>query len=159
VKQRIAKTLDEAIAQETDPLSKLVLDYTRRIRNLVIAMKDGKDAGEAKLAELAAMVDTNAFERVGTFRERVNWDQYSQLLRDWGTDYNWDCHVRRVSQQPGYVFLELTEFGEYAATSTMDEVCSVSIYEFDENNRIVHLDVYLQRRDKAPAPGSWSKAA
>ena len=158
VKERGARALEEAIARESDPLSSLVLDYTLNIRNLVQAFKIGKDAGEERLRQLRAD-DTDVFERVGTFQERVDRDQYCDLLRGWAIDYNWDCRVRRISQQPGYVFLEPTEFGEHAATSTMDEVCSLSIYEFDENDKIAHLDVYLQRRDKEGAPGSWSKAA
>jgi hypothetical protein len=158
MKQRIAKTLEEAIEQETEDLSALVLEYSKRIRELVDAVKVGPQAGEAALARLADMVNTDRFERVGTYRECVGWDEYCKLLMDWGAEFNWDCHVRRVSQCPGYVLLELTEFGEYVPKKEMDIVCSLSIYEFGDNGKIDHLDVYLQRENKPAPPGSWGDA-
>ena len=159
MKQRIARPLDGAIAQETEPLSALVLDYSRRIRDLVDAVKVGPAEGAAALARLEEMVDTASFERVGTYMECVRWDEYCRLLMDWGRDFNWDCHVRRVSECDGYAMLELTEFGEYAPRKEMDIVCSLSIYEFNAMGKINHLDVYLQRANKEPSPGTWADGA
>jgi hypothetical protein len=159
VKLRIAKTLEDAIAREDEPLSQLVLEYSKRMRDYVDACKVGPEEEAAKLAILEELVDTERFERVGTYLERVNWAQYRTLIHNWGMDSNWDCHVRRVSQQAGFVVLELTEFGEKAATKVMEEVCSASFYEFDENRKLVHLDVYLQAGKKDAVPEKWGEPA
>ena len=154
---REAKTLEEAIVREDEPLSQIVLEYTKRMREYVDACKVGGAAEEAAFTAVAELVDTARFERVGTYQERVNWDQYCTLLRNWGREYNWDCHVRRISQRGGFVVLELTEFGELDATKKMEEVCSASIYEFDENKKIVHLDVYLQSGEKEQVMEAWGE--
>jgi hypothetical protein len=51
--------------------------------------------------------------------------------------------VRRVSELPGLVYLEIGE--RHARPGGVALVNSLSVYEFSSGGKIRHLDVYLQR--------------
>ena len=51
--------------------------------------------------------------------------------------------VRRVSELPGLVYLEIEE--RHTRASNIAVVNSMSVYEFNEVGQIRHLDVYLQQ--------------
>ena len=65
------------------PLSKIVLDYGHIMKRIID--HDSKQPGFTVegWAELAAMVDTDRFERVGNFLEVVSWDEYAEMLTNW----------------------------------------------------------------------------
>jgi hypothetical protein len=98
-------------------------------------------------------VDVENFERVGPFKEVVNWDEYAQLLTNWASKSGWDARVRRITEHGNLVFLELTEYSTHADID--DSIYSLSVYEFNEDNKICHLDIYMQR-EQIPLPaGTW----
>jgi hypothetical protein len=75
-------TLEEAMAKEKGTLSQLVLRYTSVMKQLLDQAKDNPGFTTKSWAPLAEMVDVDNFERIGTWKEVVNWQQYEKLLRN-----------------------------------------------------------------------------
>ena len=147
------RSLEEAIAQEKGPLSQLVLKYTHVMKQLLDSAKNNPDFTAESWAPLAELVDVENFERVGTFKEVVNWKEYAQLLTQWARAAEWYPRVRRITERPGLVFLELAE--DYDHSGMKESIFSTSVYEFNENNKLRHLDIYMQREQIPFAQGSW----
>jgi hypothetical protein len=125
------------------PLSRCVLDFERTLRSLVRAAREPGfgAAGWAPLAEFAAVAE---FERVGTWMEVMNWQQYTEFLSRWArSSMGFDTTVRRVSELPGLVYLEIEE--RHSRPGGVSVVNSLSVYEFNDDGKIRHLDVYLQQ--------------
>ena len=124
-----------------------VLEYGLVTKRLVDeAKKPGFSV--ASWSPLAELVATDEFERVGAFKEVTDWSTYVDFLTNWATSSEWECSLRRVTETPGAVFLELEErsrIGEFA-----NVVNSLSVYEFTDAGRIRHIDLYLQM-ERPPA--------
>ena len=82
------------------------------------------------------------FEQVGSL-EVMNWHQYTEFLTKWASQTAFETKRRRISELPGLVFLELQETNTTETQSTV--VNSLSVYEFNDDGKIRHLDIYLQR--------------
>jgi hypothetical protein len=99
----------------------------------------------ADWAPLAEFVATGEFERVGTWMEVMNWPQYAEFMTQWAqSSLGFDTTVRRVSELPWLVYLEIEERhtrpgGNFAVVN------SLSVYEFNADGKVRHLDVYLQQ--------------
>ena len=121
--------------------SRTVLEYGLTTKRLVDeAKKPGFSVNS--WGPLAALVATDEFERVGAFKEVMDWSAYVDFLTNWATSSEWDCSLRRITETPDAVFLELEErsrIGEFA-----NVVNSLSVYEFDDAGKIRHIDLYLQ---------------
>lgn len=125
------------------PLSRCVLDFEQALRSLVQAAREpGFSAADwAPLAEFAAVAE---FERVGTWMEVMNWQQYTEFLTTWAkSSMGFETTVRRVSELPGLVYLEIEE--RHTRPGGVAVVNSLSVYEFNDDGKIRHLDVYLQQ--------------
>ena len=116
------------------------LEYGLTVARVVAAAGDGFTA-EA-WAPLAAFVDPATFERVGAFKEVQDWPAYVAFLTDWAPNAEWAGRFKRVTDHDGLVFLELEEWTRMGDVENV--VNSISVYAFDDADRIVHLDVYLQ---------------
>lgn len=128
-------------------VARTVLQYGRIVEQLVHEAKQ-PGFGPEGWAPLAELVDTEAFVRVGNFKEVMNWQEYTTFLTNWASSAQWDCSFKRVSEAGGVVFLELEErsqVGDFASV-----VNSMSVYEFDDAGKIVHIDVYLQMELPSP---------
>jgi hypothetical protein len=124
---------------ESGPLTRRVLAYEQAMRHLVPTVKDPAD-----WAPLAEFVATDDFERVGTFLEVQDWDQYAEMLTKWATATDsFETTVRRVTELPGLVFYEIEE--RHHRGDTVHVVNSMTVFQFDETAKIRHLDVYLQQ--------------
>ena len=124
-------------------LSRRVLDFEAALKRLVqAARKPGFTSADwAPLAEFAAV---DEFERVGTWLEVMNWQEYTEFLTQWASSsMGFETTVRRVSELPGLVYLEIEE--RHTRASNIAVVNSLSVYEFNEAGQIRHLDVYLQQ--------------
>jgi hypothetical protein len=118
-----------------------VLLYTQMVKRLADAAKrPGFTADD--WAPLAALVDTGEFERVGNFKEVMNWTQYLGFLSNWAPSSSWEATFNRVSEVDGVVFLELEERSEVGEFTSV--VNSLSVYEFADDGKISHIDLYLQ---------------
>lgn len=138
----------EAIARDHQGLARKALDYTLTMKEVVDAAKRPGFSAEA-WKPLAALVDTERFERVGNFKEVMDWQEYVAFLSRWAPSAEWDCTFHRVTQGENLAILELEERTTAGAAS--NTVNSVSVYEFDGEGRIVHIDIYLQMALPDPA--------
>lgn len=94
---------------------------------------------------------TEDFERIGTFKEVMTIDTMIGFLQKWSPTADWEGSFKRVSEYDNVVVLELEERvkdgGEWNAVNT------VSIYEYNPEGLLRHLDVYIQS-----PPGSVEKS-
>jgi hypothetical protein len=124
---------------DAGPLTRTVLDYTQTIERLLPAVKDPSDW--APLVEFVAVDD---FERVGTFMEVQDWRQYTEMLTQWASATSkFETTVRRVSELPGVVYFEIEE--RHFRGDATHVVNSLTVFAFDDEGKIRHLDVYLQQ--------------
>jgi hypothetical protein len=121
------------------PLTGKVLDYTQTMKRLVPAI-----TAPADWAPLAEFVAVDEFERVGTFLEVQDWQQYTEMLTQWASaTETFETTVRRIAELPGLVYFEIEE--RHFRGGNVNVVNSMTVFEFDEDGRIRHLDVYLQQ--------------
>jgi hypothetical protein len=121
------------------PFTRAVLEFVQTMARLLPAVDC--DADWAPLAEFVAV---DEFERVGTFCEMQNWEQYTEMLTQWAsaTD-SFETTVRRISELRGLVYFEVEE--RHFRGGDVSVVNSMTVFEFNEDGKIRHLDVYLQR--------------
>ena len=125
--------------ESAGPLTRRVLDYTEAMRRLVPDI-----ASPADWAPLASFVAVDDFERVGTFLEVQDWQQYTEMLTGWAsaTD-SFETTVRRISEVDDLVYFEIEERHHRGGSTHV--VNSLTVFAFDGDGRIRHLDVYLQQ--------------
>lgn len=148
-------TAEQIRAEAKGPLSQIVLEYSRVMKQLVDAAKTPGFTVDSwgPLAELVAVKD---FVRVGAFKEVVDWRQYTTILTQWATTSLWDCSFKRIDEIPGRVYLELEE--RSGEGEGMDVVNSLTVYDFNADNKLVHLGIYLQRAMREQDMGGWESA-
>jgi len=122
-------------------LSRKVLEYSLIMKRLVGEAKQPRFS-VASWAPLAELVAVDEFERVGNFKEVMNWQDYVSFLTNWAVSSEWDCSFKRITESRGVVFLELEERSKTGDYSSV--VNSVSVYEFTDAGKIRHIDIYLQ---------------
>jgi hypothetical protein len=121
------------------PLTGTVLEYVRTMTELVPTIEAPED-----WAPLAQFVAVAEFERVGTFLEVQTWSQYTEMLTQWASAIaTFETTVRRVSELEGLVYYEVEE--RHVAGEHVNIVNSLTVFAFDDDGKIRHLDVYLQQ--------------
>ena len=126
----------------TGEYAKMVLAYTDCIKRTVEKAKEPGFA-ESGWDELAAMLDTDKFRRVGNDKAGMGWDVYRGLLMMWGTTTDFWAEFHRISEVGNRVYLELTEHN-HPRGGDETVVNSCTVYQFDDAGKLVHLDIYLQ---------------
>ena len=98
----------------------------------------------ADWAPLATFVAVDEFERVGTAREVQDWQQYAEMLTQWAsaTD-SFETTVRRISEFRSLVYFEIEE--RHIRGGNVAVVNSMTVFGFNDDGKIRHLDVYLQQ--------------
>jgi hypothetical protein len=126
-------------AEGTGPLTQVVISYERVMRELVPTVRVPSD-----WAPLTEFVAVDGFERIGTFLEVQDWDQYTAMLTQWASGIDsFETRVRRISELPDLVYYEIEE--RHRRGDVVNVVNSLTVFGFDERARIEHLDVYLQQ--------------
>jgi hypothetical protein len=124
---------------EIGPLTIKVMQYQDTVRQLVPKVKTPQD-----WAPLASLIAVDRFERIGTFLEVQNWEQYAEMLTGWANSVDsFETTVRRVTELSKLVYFEIEErhlFGGNTHT-----VNSMTVFEFDSDAKICHVAVYLQQ--------------
>ena len=121
------------------PLTRMVLDYVRTMERLVPTVEAPED-----WAPLTDFVAVDEFERVGTFLEVQSWSQYTEMLTQWASaTATFETTVQRISELPGLVYYAVEE--RHLAGENVNVVNSLTVFEFDDDGKIRHLDVYLQQ--------------
>jgi hypothetical protein len=127
------------MSENAGPLTRKVLEYEHAMKRLVPTIE-----APADWAPLAEFVAVDTFERVGTFLEVQNWQQYTEMLTHWASaTETFETTVRRISELPGLVYFEIEE--RHFRGGDVHVVNSMTVFEFDEDGKIRHLDVYLQQ--------------
>ncbi len=129
------------VAEDYSGISRTVLQYCMTTKRLVDAAKQPGFSQDSWTA-LADLVETEAFVRVGNFKEVMNWQEYVDFLTNWATSSHWECSFKRITGVGNVVFLELEERSRIGDFS--NAVNSVSVYEFTDRGKIARIDVYLQ---------------
>jgi hypothetical protein len=131
--------MDRKSSERAGPLTQRVLEYDRALQRLVDGAMDPADW--APLAEFVAVQD---FERVGTFLEVQNWNDYTEMLTRWASaTESFETTLRRISETGALVYYEIEE--RHSRGDNVNVVNSMTVFEFDANNRIRRLNVYLQQ--------------
>lgn len=137
-------------SHEPGPLIKIV-------RHFVGAQAAALAAGVTSASDwapVAAFVDTAAFKRVGAYLEELDWQAYCEFLTAWasgGTQF--EMTEFHLTEAGNAVFQEIEERHRRGDQFIRKNV--IAVYRFDENDRIVHLDIYEQAKDS----GQWIVAA
>ncbi len=131
--------MDHKAPEGAGPLTQRVLEYDRALQRLVAEVRDPADW--APLAEYVAVQD---FERVGTFLEVQNWNEYTEMLTRWvSATESFETTVRRISETGALVYYEIEE--RHFRGDNVNVINSMTVFEFDANDRIRRLNVYLQQ--------------
>jgi hypothetical protein len=123
------------------PLSAKVFEYSEIIRELVARAKEPGYSRE-DWAPLTGMIAVKEFERIGIYRETMTWEDYLDFMVPWATWKDFDTRLRRVTEAGNLVFFEVEE--HHIKDGNTSIVNSMNVYEFDDEGKICHLDVYLQ---------------
>jgi hypothetical protein len=120
-------------------LTQKVLAYTQAMQALVPTI-----AGPDDWAPLGEFVSTDEFERVGTFLEVHDWTAYTQMLTQWASAVErFETTVRRITESNRLVYFEVEE--RHYRGDAANIVNSMTVFDFDDDDKIRHLDVYLQQ--------------
>ncbi|PRC46140.1 hypothetical protein C6A85_91600 [Mycobacterium sp. ITM-2017-0098] len=140
-------TIDDAIG-ETTGRSRLVLEYSQTMSRLVQSAKDPGFSIDS-WAPLAELIAVEEFVRIGPFKEVMNWEEYTEFLTNWAKSSDWDCSFKRLTESDDVAFLELEERSTIGDFSSV--VNSASVYEFNADDKITYVAVYLQMQLPDPA--------
>ncbi|MCZ8380890.1 hypothetical protein O6P37_18640 [Mycobacterium sp. CPCC 205372] len=121
--------------------SRTVLEYSQIAKRLVDSAKQPGFSVES-WAPLAELIAVDEFVRIGPFKEVMNWAEYAEFLTNWARSADWNCSFQRVTETPDLVFLELEERSRVGDFSSV--VNTVSVYEFDADDKVRRIAVYLQ---------------
>lgn len=90
------------------------------------------------------MIDSERFVRTGNERDQtMDWPSYRAMIEQWkggSADYRKVLH--RASEAGNVVYLDLDEFST-GKDGSKSSLRSISIYEFDEADRIIAVDVCM----------------
>ena len=123
--------------------SRKVLQYSEQFLRLINKIKR-PGFSLADWAPLEELVDVKNFRRLGIFLtntvEVSNWQQYKELITQYGGMTSWEGTLRRITETPELVFLELEE--RNTREGVTDIANTVTIYEFNQAGKLLKLDVY-----------------
>jgi hypothetical protein len=125
---------------EYGPLTKKVIDYQDTVKRLVPTAKTPEDW----VGPLGEFIAVDGFERIGPFLDVQDFARYTEMVNGWaqGTEA-FDTTVRRISELKQRVYFEVEERHQIGDTKLV--VNSMNVFEFDEDGKVCHLDVFLQQ--------------
>jgi hypothetical protein len=123
----------------TGPLTGKVMAYQELMKMLVPTVHEATD-----WEPLSEFVAAGEFHRVGTLLEVQDWPQYTEMLTRWaGSIDTFDTVVKRVTEVPGLVYFEIEE--RHTRGERTRVVNSMTVFDFDDDQKIRGLAVYLQQ--------------
>lgn len=125
-------------------LSRKVLQYSEGFMETINQLKAGAPP-EAAWAPIENLVDTTSFRREGVFAgtdaELLDWAHYKENISRYAAHTSWEGTLRHITETPGRVILELEERNSVGGRTHISN--TVTIYEFDDQEKLCHLDVYV----------------
>jgi hypothetical protein len=120
-------------------LTRKVMQYQDVMKRLVPIVRTPLD-----WAPLAEFVSVDHFERIGTFLEVHDWQQYTEMLTGWARSIDtFETTVKRMSELDDLVYFEIEE--RHVRNQRAHIVNSMTVFEFDADAKIRRLAVYLQQ--------------
>lgn len=140
----VGKVFDDiaATAERLTGLSRKALEYGMCQMRIATRAKHSPDYSEDEWDELDDFVVVDDFERIGNFKEVMSYQNMKGFLKQWCLTSHWEGSFKRVHEHDNVVILELEERNTYNGVTNI--VNSVSVYEFNNDGKLRHLDVYLQ---------------
>jgi hypothetical protein len=130
--------------QDYKGLSQKVLQYCDHFKRIADKIRERRFT-DSDWAPIEAIVDVQKFQRVGVFLtnrvEVSNWQGYKKLIEQYGGMTSWEGTLRRITEVPGLVFLELEERNTREGVTDVSN--TVTIYKFNEAGKLSQLDVYV----------------
>lgn len=133
-------TIADVLATATGR-SRTVLEYSQITKRLVDSAKQPGFTVES-WAPLTELIAVDEFVRIGPFKEVMNWAEYAEFLTNWAMSSDWDCSFQRITETTDLVFLELEERSRVGDFNSV--VNTVSVYEFNADDKVRRIAVYLQ---------------
>jgi limonene-1,2-epoxide hydrolase len=137
---------EDAIVGDVGPLGVKVLEYERVFRRVAATAKK-PGFSQADWSPLAELVAVDEFERVGMWRDVMGWAEYIDMLTEFAKANDFDASGHRIAEAGGRVYFEREE--RHIKGDAVLAVNVLSVYEFNDQGKIRHLDVYIQGQ---PAP-------
>jgi hypothetical protein len=132
-------------------LSRKVLQYSERFKTLTERLRE-PDFSEADWGPLEELVDTANWDRHGVFftdqAESFGWKTYKDYITRFAGDTEWEGTLRHITESPGRVILELEERNTRDGFTHRSN--TVTIYEFGDDEKLRHLDVYVMSLNQRP---------
>ncbi len=126
---------------------------TKRVYAFIAAQSKAIEGGITSPSDwdpVAQCIDPEKFKRVGAYLEELNWEDYKKFLTGWmqgGTKFEMtEFYINEIGNT---VFQEIEERHYRGDEFIRKNV--VAIYRFDEQEKLVHLDIYEQAKDS----GGW----
>ena len=131
-------------SSEFSGLSQKVLEYSEAFTSVVNRLKE-PDFSDADWEPLEKLVDVENYERQGVFlgdkAEIIGWEKYKYYITEYGGGTSWEGTLRRITEVPNLVVLELEERNTRGGVTDVSN--TVTIYEFNDEGKLRHLDVYV----------------
>jgi hypothetical protein len=131
----------DANSPDLGELSRKALRFCELVTETVRQAK-APGFGAAGWAAVAAMVDVEAFGRIGCFRETMDWPTYVAMLTQWATTTDFYSNFRRISETGNLVFMEVEEHNTVGGVEGV--INSMTVFNFDDAGKIRFLNVYMQ---------------
>ena len=104
----------------------------------------------AEWEPLGEYIAIKEFKRVGAYLEELNWEEYCRFLTDWaGGGTRFEMTVFRITEAGRIVVQEIEERHYRGEEFIRKNV--IALYVFNDEDKIVHLDIYEQAKDS----GRW----
>ena len=133
-------------------LTRTVIAYSEAFVQIADKAKLGP-LTDADWLSIEQLVDVPNFVREGVFlgpkAEIIDWPTYRSFVTQYGEHISWEGTLRNVTETPGRVILELEERNTRGGITDVSH--TVTIYEFNDADRLVHLDVYVMPRGERAA--------
>ena len=134
-----------ATTDELGPLARIVFKYSEMITSRATA----SGASAADWEPLTEFVAVDTFKRVGAYQEEMGWSEYVRFMTEWAGSTRFEMTLHRVTEVGRVVFQEIEERHYKGDEFIRKNV--IAVYQFDETDRIRHLDIYEQAKDS----GRW----
>lgn len=136
-------------SSEFTGLSRKVIEYSGAFSDIVETAKS-RPLTDADWSTIEQLVATDTFERVGVFlgaqAEVIGWAKYKYYVSQYAAGTSWEGTLRHITEEPGRVILELEE--RNSRDGVTDVSNTVTVYEFDEQEKLRHLEVYVMPLEK-----------
>jgi hypothetical protein len=139
-------TTATSVSDQLGPLAKVVNGHAAKQMELIQAGINSPMDWEP----LTEFLDPAAFKRVGAYLEELDWPAYRKFLTGWvagGTRF--EMTTFHISEVGNAVFQEIEE-RHYRGDEFIKKNV-IAVYRFNDQNKIIHLDIYEQARDS----GQW----